>query len=92
MERETGGPAFPVPIAGDTAGFVDAEECGVATGLTILDYMAANAMQAIVRRYDGHSFGGGPDSPQYKELAEDAYFIAAAMLKARSAISKATGE
>ncbi|HCR1961871.1 TPA: hypothetical protein ONC42_000519 [Enterobacter kobei] len=50
---------------------------------TLRDYFAAKAMQAIVRRYDGHSFGGGPDSPQYKELAGDAYFIADAMLKAR---------
>lgn len=50
---------------------------------TLRDYFAAKAMQAIVRRYDGHSFGGGPDSPQYKELAVDAYFIANAMLKAR---------
>lgn len=61
-------------------------------GMTLRDYFAAKAMQAIVRRYDGHSFGGGPDSPQYKELADDAYFIAAAMLNARAAISKALGE
>lgn len=47
------------------------------------DYFAAKAMTAIVRRYDGHSFGGGPDSPQYKELAEDSYYIADAMLRAR---------
>lgn len=52
-------------------------------GMTLRDYFAAKAMQAIVRRYDGHRFGGGPDSPQYKELAGDAYFIADAMLKAR---------
>ncbi|EFV42431.2 hypothetical protein HMPREF0864_00760 [Enterobacteriaceae bacterium 9_2_54FAA] len=51
--------------------------------LTARDYFAAKAMASIVRRYDGHSFGGGPKSPQYKELAEDSYFIADAMLKAR---------
>lgn len=50
------------------------------------DYFAAKAMAAIVRRWDGHSFGGGPDSPQYKELAEDAYFIADAMLRARESL------
>lgn len=44
---------------------------------------AAKAMAAIVRRWDGHSFGGGPESPQYKELAEEAYYIADAMLRAR---------
>ncbi|CZU81028.1 gp38 [Enterobacter hormaechei] len=47
------------------------------------DYFAAKAMASIVRRWDGHSFGGGPESPQYKELAEDAYHIADAMLRAR---------
>lgn len=52
-------------------------------GMTLRDYFAAKAMAAIVRRWDGHSFGGGPESPQYKELAEDAYYIADAMLRAR---------
>ena len=52
-------------------------------GMTLRDYFAAKAMASIVRRYDGHSFGGGPESPQYKELAGDSYFIADAMLKAR---------
>jgi hypothetical protein len=53
-------------------------------GMTLRDYFAAKAMQAIIRRYDGYSFGGGAESPQYKELASDAYFIADAMLKARA--------
>ena len=66
--------AFPIPAT---------EYHGMDSGMTLRDYFAAKAMQAIVRRYDGHSFGGGPDSPQYKELAGDAYFIADAMLKAR---------
>ena len=62
------------------------EEVSVNTDdMTIRDYFAAMAMAAIVRRYDGHSFGGGPESPQYKELAEDAYHIADAMLRAREA-------
>ncbi|EIJ0406863.1 hypothetical protein LH086_003530 [Escherichia coli] len=55
----------------------------MASDATLRDYFAAKAMAAIVRRWDGHSFGGGQNSPQYKELADDAYFIAAAMLKAR---------
>ncbi|HHE4760456.1 TPA: hypothetical protein ACPETS_005039 [Enterobacter hormaechei] len=71
MSRENnGGPAFP------NQGY---------EGLTIRDYFAAKAMASIVRRWDGHSFGGGPESPQYKELAEDAYYIADAMLRAREA-------
>lgn len=59
------------------------EKVWSSTGMTLRDYFAAKAMAAIVRRYDGHSFGGGPNSPQYKDLADDAYFIADAMLKAR---------
>lgn len=55
----------------------------MASNATLRDYFAAKAMAAIVRRWDGHSFGGGQNSPQYKELADDAYFIADAMLKAR---------
>ena len=55
----------------------------MASDATLRDYFAAKAMAAIVRRWDGHSFGGGQNSPQYKDLADDAYFIAAAMLKAR---------
>ncbi|ELM7726315.1 hypothetical protein Q2P40_004655, partial [Escherichia coli] len=48
----------------------------MASDATLRDYFAAKAMAAIVRRWDGHSFGGGQNSPQYKELADDAYFIA----------------
>ncbi|EEW2202078.1 hypothetical protein D9H39_22145 [Escherichia coli] len=55
----------------------------MASDATLRDYFAAKAMAAIVRRWDGYSFGGGQNSPQYKELADDAYFIADAMLKAR---------
>lgn len=55
----------------------------MASDATLRDYFAAKAMAAIVRRWDGHSFGGRQNSPQYKELADDAYFIADAMLKAR---------
>ncbi|ENT2127167.1 hypothetical protein ACTSOD_000241 [Escherichia coli] len=55
----------------------------MASDATLRDYFAAKAMAAIVRRWDGHSFGGGQNSPQYKELADDAYFIADDMLKAR---------
>ncbi|ECG6622819.1 hypothetical protein NVT07_004355 [Salmonella enterica] len=66
--------AFPIPTT---------EYHRMDSGMKLRDYFAAKAMAAIVRRWDGHSFGGGPNSPQYKELAEDAYFIADAMLKAR---------
>lgn len=49
--------------------------------LTVRDYIAIKAMQGIIRRWDGHPFGGGPDNPHYKELAEESYLIADAMIK-----------
>lgn len=71
MSKETGGPASPAPYSSHSS------------GQTLRDHFAGLAMASIVRRYDGHSFGGGPGSPQYRELAEDAYHIADAMLDAR---------
>lgn len=76
MTNNNGGPAFPV---------AGSEHNYPIEGMTLRDFFAAKAMAAIVRRWDGHSFGGGPKSPQYKELAEDAYYIADAMLSAREA-------
>lgn len=81
MSKETGGNAFPYSGVHSFQG-----RGGITVddrGMSLRDYFAAKAMQAIVRRYDGHSFGGGSESPQYKELSDDAYCIADAMLKAR---------
>ncbi|EOD4130345.1 hypothetical protein ACJQ65_003116 [Yersinia enterocolitica] len=75
-EIKTGGPAFPF-VPGEGSALYESE------GMQLRDYFAAKAMQGIIRRYDGHSFGGGQNSPHYKELAEDAYLIADAMIKAR---------
>lgn len=75
-EIKTGGPAFP--WCGDLN---DTPHIGL--GMQLRDYMAAKAMQGIIRRWDGHGFGGGPNSPEYKELADSAYLIADAMIKAR---------
>ncbi|MGM7977579.1 hypothetical protein ACS77E_21330 [Yersinia enterocolitica] len=74
-EIKTGGPAFPVPMAGGNGGFVDSQECGVPKGLTIRDYMAAKYMQGVSanpeKLYSNH------------DLAEEAYQMADAMIKAR---------
>jgi len=83
MSRETGGQAFPRQqwdYDGQNNVLQYQED-----GMTLRDYFAAKAMAAVVRRWDGYSFGGGPESPLYKELAIDAYNIADAMLKAREA-------
>lgn len=66
MSKETGGPAFPLPLGSETV-----EGCA---GMTLRDYFAAKAMQAIVDV--GHS-------PEL--FANHAYKIADAMLRAREA-------
>lgn len=90
MSKETGGFAFPSKVSNlsnekqNIYGYdVPPGDSFIAGGMTLRDHFAGLAMQAIVRRYDGHSFGGGPESPQYRELAEDAYHIADAMIAAR---------
>lgn len=85
MERETGGPAFPV---GDV---VERDEKGhlhgpviSSVGMTLRDYFAAKVMQ------------GTQSNPEWNHWSSEnhvkhAYEVADAMLDAR-AISKATGE
>jgi hypothetical protein len=69
MSKQTGGPAFPRPHSG-TSQFAQ-------QGMTLRDYFAAKAMQAIL------------SDPNYinpdEKLAEASYSIADAMLKAREA-------
>ena len=62
-------PAFPLhPESYD-------EEC---FGMTLRDYFAAKAMEALLRQYPDHLM----NSPA-SEVASDAYSMADAMLKAR---------
>ena len=61
----TGGPAFPTEHT-DTSGLYD--------GMSLRDYFAAKAMQALITRIE---MSGG-------ERARDAYIIADAMLAARN--------
>jgi hypothetical protein len=65
MAIETGGPAFP---------YVETGDCGVREGMSLRDYFAAKAMQAII------SSDGTYD---YKNRAIEAYQAADAMLEAR---------
>ena len=64
--KDTGGPAFPVKTA-----MFDCTQ----SGMTLRDYFAAKAMQALLAR---RPLSGG-------EVAGDAYIIADTMLKARQA-------
>ena len=77
MNKETGGPAFP-------AFHFDLAEHE--HGMTLRDYFAAKAMQAILPQYQNvfDDDTGGDDDPTFPELlAKDAYIMADAMLKAR---------
>lgn len=74
-----GGPAFP------SAGLITPD--GIAfEGMTLRDYFAAKAMQAILPQYQDifDDDTGSEDDPSFPELlARDAYTMADAMMKAR---------
>ena len=69
MNKETGGPAFPIkgPV-------MSSDE----QGMTLRDYFAARAMQGFV-----DEVGCNSDQKWFDEIAEGAYKVADAMLKAR---------
>ena len=69
MSNNTGGPAFPQER---TLPCGSHEEC---EGMTLRDYFAAKAMQALIEKHD--------ESPV--EISLEAYEIADAMLKEREA-------
>lgn len=78
MSKETGGPAFPAESIGvDDFGEFRIPE----SGMTLRDYFAAKAMQGLCT---------DTNFPFYEDrhkinLANTAYFVADAMLKAREA-------
>ncbi len=67
----TGGPAFPYPFYDEKGHCIDGIE-----GMTLRDYFAAKAMQAVIARGDDTNRPG---------MAEWSYAMAEAMLKAREA-------
>lgn len=69
MNKETGGPAFPVLHQNEITGYIPPET----SGMTLRDYFAAKAMQSIISN----------QQCPWKEIAEDAYEMADLMLKAR---------
>ena len=76
MDKDTGGPAFPVP---------DIDGGKVCEGMTLRDYFAAKAMQTLMADTEAKrhlvSIGMGEKMPEC--LSHTAYIYAAAMLKAR---------
>ena len=67
MNKETGGPAFPVQSI-----YVEDQETN-SNGMTLRDYFAAKAMKAMAARFEANP----------RMLASSAYEVADAMLKAR---------
>ena len=78
MSTNTGGPAFP---------YVCDADFDYGTGMTLRDYFAAKAMQAILRGYDVVTSFEDEEVNEPEGMpnliAKDAYIMADAMLKAR---------
>ena len=74
MSKDTGGPAFPTSWPFDKD--VNHDE-----GMTLRDYFAAKAIQGYLASFDPH----GEPVEFATKIAEDAYAMADAMLKAREA-------
>lgn len=90
----TGGPAFPIPLQSGQSW----QGMAPCDGMTLRDYFAAKAMQAIIGTERAQEFvdedgyemnyeegSGGTLFIHTKFLPEEAYMIADAMLKARDA-------
>ncbi|CND07190.1 Uncharacterised protein [Yersinia frederiksenii] len=73
-DKETGGPAFPTGEVFDRNGQIENYKV---EGMTLLDYLAAKAMQGIC----SHADTWGLSVP---EIANKSYWIAHEMLAARS--------
>lgn len=77
MTDKTGGPAFP------TSDWDENDKAYKMHGMTLRDYFAAKALPAIYKDYcEDARLSGWDDNWRYV-VAEDAYEMAANMLKAR---------
>jgi hypothetical protein len=84
MNKETGGPAFPVAdpfIAMNPK--TEAEAKRLQGGMTMRDYFAAKAMQAVITDWlnTGDIF---QDAEIPEVIARDCYLVADAMIKERN--------
>ena len=76
--RDDGGPAFPVPVG--LAAELGCVPSASDAGMTLRDYFAARAMQAVATNPTG------AESFTFDERAKWAYQQADAMLRAREAV------
>lgn len=85
--RDNGGPAFPCEIGpGPDGGFQSGNERWTEPGMKLRDYFAAQALPGAVAREMGPQGRFQHFCEQaLVEIAENAYAVADAMLKARSA-------
>ena len=78
MSKNNGGPAFARPKS-PKGEYTDSDVPGAQTGMSLRDYFAAKAMQAIITGNNADQCALGIVA------AHDAYAVADAMLAARSA-------
>lgn len=76
--KDCGGPAFPIPLLSGQE-YQGHQECD---GMTLRDYFAAKAMQAVLSNMNGHV--GVDHEGTNRGIAACAYAIADAMLQERS--------
>lgn len=80
MSKETGGPAFPVPLTDAQEAAWNEAKLPSANGMTLRDYFAAKYMQGCASNPNcTATFHGGG----LHETSEWAYKMADAMIKAR---------
>jgi hypothetical protein len=76
VQQSDGGPAFPVPGFPNDPSF---------NGMTLRDHFAEGALlMAYYCESSSPTHGGTPGNPTYAGIAERAYLMADAMLKARA--------
>jgi nicotinamide riboside kinase len=72
MSNNTGGPAFPVSLTNEQEVKWDSAGLGCANGMSLRDYFAAKAMQALI-----------DNDALFSAIPQQAYVLADQMLKAR---------
>ena len=85
MSKETGGSAFPRPFS-QKGNFSDSGHYPKQDGMTLRDYFAAKAMQAVIAEgcYDYEEGGTETAVARARFAARDAYLFADAMLAERN--------